>query len=151
MDLNNVMSSLVFTSKNNFSLKFCYNNILCHGRMFIFYFLKEHLFCLSHCEIRLTMSMDEVGLQNLWWDLELHDHFDIFFHWCVPKWCRDEFNNQSQILQGMGRLHGPWCKQPFSMRWLVYPNHVHSHLSHTFWRLYDCFSHYQSEKSSSSP
>ena len=42
-------------------------------------FLLVHLFCLSHRKIRLTMSMDNVGLKYVFWGLELHDHYDIFF------------------------------------------------------------------------
>ena len=43
-------------------------------------------------------------------DLEPHGHSDIFPPWCKPKWSRDEFNNQSQNLQGLGTIS--WCKQP---------------------------------------
>ena len=35
-------------------------------------------------------------------DLELHGHFDII-SLSKPKWSQDEFNNQSQILQGLGK------------------------------------------------
>ena len=36
----------------------------------------------------------------------------MLFPWCKLKWSWDESNSQSQILQGLKWLHGPWCEQP---------------------------------------
>jgi hypothetical protein len=36
---------------------------LCHGPLFLFFFLLEHLLCVSHRKTYWTMSVDNVGLQ----------------------------------------------------------------------------------------
>jgi hypothetical protein len=67
-----------------------------------FLFLLEHLFCLSHHKTHWTMSVDNVGLRKY---LLGNSNFMvtlIFFPWCRLKWSRNEFNSQSQILQGLG-------------------------------------------------
>jgi hypothetical protein len=55
-------------------------------------------------------------------DLNLHGHSNILLKpWCKPEWSQDELNNRSTLLSSttnqrsymtLGRLHGPWCKQP---------------------------------------
>ena len=64
--------------------------------------LLEDLFCLSHRKTRWIMSMDNVGLKIC---LLGTSNFMItltFIPWCKPKWSQNEFNNQSQVLQGLG-------------------------------------------------
>ena len=82
-------------------------------------FLPEHLFHLSHYKTYWTMSVDHVGLKPC---LGGTSNFMVtlaLFPWCKPKWSRDEFNNQSQILQGLGTtswVHGvnnPLCACDF--------------------------------------
>jgi hypothetical protein len=51
----------IFSSPNKKSLKTYYYNSSRHGA-FVF-FLLEHLFCLSQCKTRWTMSMDNAGLE----------------------------------------------------------------------------------------
>ena len=43
------------------------------------FFLLEHLFCVSHCKIHWTMSVDNLGLNEyILGTLELHGHSNIF-------------------------------------------------------------------------
>ena len=102
-------SSSVPPQKN--SSRIYYNTISLPWALF-FLLLLEHLFCLSHRKACWTMSMDNVGLEICLMGTSNSMVTLPFFPWCRPKWSRDEFNNQSHILQ----CHGPWCKQP--LRWL---------------------------------
>ena len=50
-------------------------------------FLPEHLFCLSHCKTRWTMSTNNAGLKTR--ILETYNSMVTliyFFPWCKPKW-----------------------------------------------------------------
>ena len=110
-----LLSSLVFsffTSTKN-PLKSHYKNISLPWA--IAFFLLKHLFCLSHRKTHWIMSVDNVGLKICILGTSNSMVTLIFFPWCKLKWSRNELNNQSQILQGLGRLHGPWCKQPLSV------------------------------------
>ena len=65
-------------------------------------FLLQHMFCLSHRKTHWTTSMDNVGLK-IHHLVTLNSMVTLtFVPWCKPKWSRDEFNNQSQILHGLG-------------------------------------------------
>ena len=63
------------------------------------YFLSKHLFCLSHRKAGWTMLVDNVGLRTCFLGTLNLMIILAFFPWCERKWSRDEFNNQSQILQ----------------------------------------------------
>jgi hypothetical protein len=65
-------------------------------------FLLEHHFCLSHRKTCWTMSVDNVGLQICLLGTLISMITLTILPRCKPKWSRDEFNNQSQILQGLG-------------------------------------------------
>ena len=69
--------------------------------------LQEHHSCLSHRKTHWTMSTDNEGLTICL--LKTSNFMDTmtFFPWCKPKQSRDEFNNQSHILQGLGTTS--WC------------------------------------------
>ena len=49
-----------------------------------------------------TMSMDNVGPRICLLGTSNSMITLTFWPWCNPKWSRDEFNNQSWILQGLG-------------------------------------------------
>ena len=71
------------------------------------FFLIKHLFCFSHRKTRWTMSVDNVGLKICLLGTLNFMVTLTFFPWCKPKWSRNEFNNQSQILQGLGTTSRP--------------------------------------------
>ena len=81
---------------------FIITSFMCHRPLP--FFLLEHLFCLSHCE-------PVVSCQLVMWALKYcllgtsnsTDHCRIVFPWCKLKWSWDEFNKQSNILQGLGK------------------------------------------------
>ena len=87
-------------------------------------FLPEHLFCFSHCKNRWTMLVDNVGLIICLLGTSNSMITMTFLPWCKLKWSQDEFNSQSQILQGLGWLHGPWCKQPLTNTCKVHEGHT---------------------------
>ena len=70
-----------------------------------YYFLPQHLFCLSHCKTHWTMLMDDLGLVICLWGILNSMVTLTFFPWCKPKWSQDKFNNQPQILLGLGTTH----------------------------------------------
>ena len=87
------------------------------------FWLPKHVFCLSYCITYWTMSMDNVGLTICLLGTSKSMVTLTFWPWCKPKWSQDVFTNQLQILQGLGRLHGPWYKQPLKVRcWLGLSN-----------------------------
>ena len=99
---------------------YLHQSLLYHSSTF---FLLEHLFCLSHRKTRWIMSIANVGLKICLLGTSNSTITLTFFPWCKPKWSQDEFNSQSQILQGMGQLHGPWCKHPM-MSVIPKPNYI---------------------------
>ena len=72
-------------------------------------FLLEHLFCLSHRETRWIMSVDNVGLKICLMGTSNSMITLTCLPWCKLMWFGDEFNIQSQVLQGLGTtswVHG---------------------------------------------
>ena len=65
-------------------------------------FLLEHLFCLSQRKTRWTMLMDNLDLNICLLETSNFMVTLACCPWCELKWSQDEFNNQSQILQGLG-------------------------------------------------
>ena len=105
------------------SLRNHYNNISLSWALFFFFFKPKHLFCRSHCITCWTVSVDNIGLKIF---LLGASNFMVTWHfspWCKPKWCRDKFNNQSQILHGLGMAS-------WSMVWTTpYACIIYPHLS----------------------
>jgi hypothetical protein len=62
----------------------------------------KHLFGLSHRKTRWTMLLNQIGFQIRLLGISNSMITLTFFPWCKMKWSQDEFNNQSQILQGLG-------------------------------------------------
>ena len=65
-------------------------------------YLLEHFICLSHCKIRWTMLVDNINLKISLWRTSNSMVTLRVFPWCKSKCSHDEFNSQSQILQGLG-------------------------------------------------
>ena len=65
-------------------------------------FLLEHLFCLSHRKTCWAVLVDNVDLKVRLLGTSNFTVTLTFFPWHKPKWSCDEFNNQSQVLQGLG-------------------------------------------------
>ena len=66
------------------------------------FFLSQLLFCLSHRKTRWTISVYKLGLKISLLGISYSTITLTFFPWCKPKWSQDEFNSQSQTLQGLG-------------------------------------------------
>ena len=82
------------------SLKICYNIITMPWALA--FFLPKHLFCFFHRKTHWIMSMDNAGLPICLLGTSNSMVILTFFPWCKPTWSWDEFNIQSQILQGLG-------------------------------------------------
>ena len=65
-------------------------------------FLLEHLFCLSHRNTCWTMLEDDVGLKVCLLGILNSMVTLTCFPWCKQKLTWAKFNNQTQILQGLG-------------------------------------------------
>ena len=87
----------IFSSpqKNN-PLKYYYYDIF--SAMGSYLFLPQHLFCLTHHKTCWTMLMDNVGLKTCLLGTSNSMVPLTVYPWCKPKWSRDEFDSQSQIL-----------------------------------------------------
>ena len=92
----------MWTKRNNHALKservdFLFKHMSKKGN---FERKKNHvlIFFLSHRKTCQTMSMDNVDLKICLLGTSNSMVTLIVFSWCEPKWSRDEFNNQSQIL-----------------------------------------------------
>jgi hypothetical protein len=48
-------------------------------------------------------------------DLELHGHSDIFFFGVNRNDHGTSSTTNHKFYKTLGRLHGPWCKQPLSV------------------------------------
>jgi len=87
-------------------------------------FLLEHLFCLSHRKTYWIMSVDNVGLKICLLGTSNSMVTLSFPPWCKPKWSWDEFNNQSQMLQGLWHdfmVHG--VNNPYERIRIPTPTH----------------------------
>ena len=90
----------LFPNKN--FKKVYYNNISLPWTLASFFFLLEHLFCLSQRKTCQTMSMNNVGLKLCLLGTLNSIITLTFFPWCKLKWSWDELNNQLHILKGLG-------------------------------------------------
>ena len=52
-------------------------------------------------------------------DLELHDHSDIFFLGVNRSGPGTSSTLDHILYKALGRLHGPWCKQPLSVTYYL--------------------------------
>ena len=93
-------SCLHLLSPQYYFIKNYYNNISLSWALA--FYLLDDLSCLSHRKIRWTMLVDNVGIKVCLFGTSNSMVTLIFFPWCKPKWSRDEFNNQSHILNGLG-------------------------------------------------
>ena len=76
--------------------------------------------CLSHRRIHWTMSVDNAHLiLRLLGNLNLMDHSDIFFFRGI-NWSGYGTTSTAnhRFYKALGRLHGPWCKQPPKLRFV---------------------------------
>ena len=110
----------IFSSPEDISAK---KNIitssLCHGPLF--FFLLEHLFCLSHCKTRWTMSVNNVGLKIRLLQTPYSMVILTFSSLGVNRTNHVTSSTANhRLYRAWGRLHGPWCKQPLSRK--VYTN-----------------------------
>ena len=73
----------------------------CHGSLPFF----DHSTSIaySHRKTLWTMSVDNVGLKICLLETLNSMVTLTLFPWCKPRWSRDKFNTQSQILQGLRR------------------------------------------------
>ena len=70
-------------------------------------------------------------------DLKLHGHFDSFFYLGVNQsGPRTSSTTDHKFYRALGQLHGPWCKQPLSVRSLLQKNVAIYH-SNTHSKLYN--------------
>ena len=82
------------------SIEFLFiTTFLCRGPLL---FLLEHLFCLSHRKTRWTMLVDNVGLKLCLLGTLNSMIILTFSPWCNLKWSRDVFNDQLEIVHGLG-------------------------------------------------
>ena len=98
--LTNILSSSSLPQKT-ISLKYYYN-IISMPWAPTFFFLLEHLFCLSHHKLGWIMLVDNNAFKHVLWGLGTPWSPWHLFPWYKPKWSRDEVNSQSQILRGLG-------------------------------------------------
>ena len=68
----------------------------------------EHLFCLSHRKAHWTMLVDNVGLKICLLGTSNSMVTLAFFPGTSAT-------SNHRFYMAWGRLHGPWCKQPFSV------------------------------------
>ena len=78
-------------------------------------FLLKHLFYLSHCKTRSTMSVDNVGLKTCLLGTSNSMVTLTCFPRYKPTWSRDEFNIQSHILQGRGMTSWSMVSSSFTL------------------------------------
>ena len=77
------------------------------------FFLPNHLSCLSHCKTRSTMSLKTRRPWSMSFeDLELHGHSDILYLRVNRNGPGTSSTTNHIFYRALGRLHGPWCKQP---------------------------------------
>ena len=89
---------------------------LCHGVMDPCTFLLEHLFYLSHRKTRWTMSINNVGLKICLLRTSNSMVTLTFFSLGVNQsGPRTSSTTNHKFYNTLGRLHGPWCKQPLSI------------------------------------
>ena len=89
---------------------------LCHGVMDPCTFLLEHLFYLSHRKTRWTMSINNVGLKICLLRTSNSMVTLTFFSLGVNQsGPRTSSTTNHKFYSTLGRLHGPWCKQPLSI------------------------------------
>ena len=124
-----IKSSLtIFSSSSSLPRKesykfFIITTFLCHGPCFFFYQNTSFASTLNPkpggpCQwIMQVLKMCLLGTSNSMVTL-------TFFPSCKPNWSQDEFNVQSYILPGLGKTHGPWCKQPFSRSLTMYDSNI---------------------------
>ena len=100
---------LLFPKKNHY--KYITKSFLRHGSLF--FFLPNHLSCLSHCKTRSTMSLKTRRPWSMSFeDLELHGHSDILYLRVNRNGPGTSSTTNHIFYRALGRLHGPWCKQP---------------------------------------
>ena len=100
-------SSLPRKSKNKKLSKFYYNKISLPWALA--FFLLEHLFCFSFTSFANSVEPCQWIMQALkyvFWRSRTSWSIRPFVPWCKLKWSRAVFNNQSQVLQGLGTT--PW-------------------------------------------
>ena len=101
-------------------------------------FLLEHLFCLF---LPPQNPLDHISGYCRPWnmsfgDLELHGHFDHFFLRVNWSGSRTSATNNHIFYKALGRLHGPWCKQPLIGLYLKgQPKHCSCWLGVTYYGL----------------
>ena len=78
-------------------------------------FLLKHLFYLPHRKTRWIMSVDNVGLKTCLLGTSNSMVTLTCFPRCKPTWSRDEFNNQSHILQGRGTTSWSMVSSSFTL------------------------------------
>ena len=82
-------------------------------------FLQEHLFCLSRRKTPWTMSVDNVGLKICLLgtsNFMAHRHFFLGVN---QSGARTSSTTNHRFYEGLGQLHGPWCKQPHNEGMLI--------------------------------
>ena len=82
-------------------------------------FLPEHLFYLSHCKARWTMSVDNVGLQTCLLGTSNSMVTLTIFLGVNQTDPRTSSTSNHKFYRAWERLHGPWCKQPINYTQVV--------------------------------
>jgi len=72
------------------------------------HFLPEHLFYLSHRKICWTMSVDIVGLKNVFWGFRTPWSLSHVFLGVNQHGPMTNSTTNHIFYKAMGRLHGPW-------------------------------------------
>ena len=92
--------------KNHYNIHF--------STMGLYFFLLDHLFCLSHCKTHWSMSTNCVGLKTCLLGTSIYMVTMTFFLGVSRSGLGTSSTTNYFSYKALGWLHGPWCKQPLS-------------------------------------